>query len=776
MKTKRFNLLIVLLAVTLALILGIGAGTTNVALANEGEVSGTYGGQNTDNLWYYGATDLNISAVRDTIIAWDLPSRMALNTYLKSNPIIIAVADTGCNLSHEIFDGVLLKDEEGVIVRYNSYNAANKKSGTDDVADASKDYHGTGMMSTMAMIIKDLGLEEYIKLVPIKASYTNTDNKKNPYEAFTLNATREAIRYAAEDLHADVLNLSYGLLESKIGKDNDWIHDEQLTNIISSACDQLVIVAAAGNDNKNSADDAYYLAANENVIGVMGYNAEKNKYDNSNFGNSYDMYAPATNVFAASSGTDKYRLGTGTSYATTFVSIATALYEIRAKAESFTGNEFPVVNPRKITRVIRQHSPSVITYSYTENAGTPNEKQLTYTQPKLNLLSLLTEDYSDIDTKYDPVSGIGITQDGTQFEDVEDETLGNIKLAKVSIHDSGEINIKSYLKPKNDTDPLLDRNITWVITDEDGEKHVIATGPELKYFVTQNDVTKSQEQTPRLKVQAEYGAFVETWYVDFQFDAYNNNSSVQLHIDSKVKDGFVDLKKPITLSISGMDYVNKNVGIIWYVNGEIFATTKTTTVTFTPTEEGEYTFSAQYAAWPKKILNTVTVKAEINVWLIVTTSVAAFLVFGLIVVIVVAICLKHIKKKEKPEKPAKEETEETNEPKEKYKPSTTVWLMVGLLASFLILLAFYSVAMAKIEELELDSTMAILGLVLILVVFVFVGAIMCLQILKERKKDKPVDLEEQIDDGEAEPAEDTENTEETTEEVVEEQAEESNEQ
>ena len=773
MKAKRFNLLIVLLAATLALILGIGVGTTNVALANEGKVSGTYGGQNTDNLWYYGTTDLNVSAIRDTIIAWDLPSRMALNTYLKNNPIVIAVADTGCNVSHEIFDGVLLKDQNGEFVRYNSYS---KKSGIEDITDASKDYHGTGMMSTMAMMIKDLGLEEYIKLVPIKASYTNTKNKKNPYEAFTLNATREAIRYAAEDIHADILNLSYGILESKVGKDGDWIHDEKLAEIINSACDQLVLVAAAGNDNKNSADDAYYLAANENVIGVMGYNEEKNKYDNSNFGNSYDMYAPATNIYAASSGTDKYKTGTGTSYATTFVSISTALYEIRAKAESFTGDEFPVVNPRKITRVIRQHSPSVITYSYIENAGTQNEKRLTYTQPKLNLYSLLTEDYSDIDTKYDPVNGIGITQDGTQFVDVEDETLGNIKLATVSIHDSGEINLKAYLKPKNDTDPTLDKNITWIITDEDGEKHVIATGSELKYFVTQNDVTKSQEQIPRLKLQAEYGSYVETWYVDFQFDAYNNNSSVQLHIDSKVKDGVVDLKEPITLSISGMEYVNKNVGIIWYVNDEIFATTTTTTVIFTPTEEGTYTFSAQYAQWPKKILNTCTVKAEINVWLIVTTTVAAFLVFGLIVVIVVAICLKHIKKKEKPEKAPKEKSEESVGPKEKYKPSTTVWLIIGLLVSFVILIAFYSVAMVKSDELSIDSNMAILGLVLILVVFVFVGAILFLQILKERKKEKPVDMEEQIDEGEAEPAEETEQVEEESAEVVEEKAEENNEQ
>ena len=84
--------------------------------------------------------------------------------------------------------------------------------------------------------------------------------------------------------------------------------------------------------------------------------------------------------------------------------------------------------------------------------------------------------------------------------------------------------------------------------------------------------------------------------------------------------------------------------------------------------------------------------------------------------------------------------------------------------------------MVKSDELSIDSNMAILGLVLILVVFVFVGTILCLQILKERKKEKPVDIEEQIDEGEAEPAEESEQVEEESEEVVEEKAEDNNEQ
>ena len=771
MKQKRINLLLIILALTLALILGFGISTSGVALANEAETSGTYGGQNTDNLWYYGPTDLNIEAIREVIIGWNIPARLALDDYLKKNPIIIAVADTGCNLAHEVFDDVLLQNANGEVIKYNSYNAANQRSGVDDVADNAKDYHGTGMMSVMAMLIKDLGLQDYIKISPIKVSYTNTDNKKTPYEAFTLNATREAIRYAAVDLHADILNLSYGILESKISQNNDWIHDDRLVSTINSAADQLVLIAAAGNDGKNSADNAYYLAANENVIGVMGYDAEKKKYDSSNFGNAYDMYAPATNIYAASSGSNAYRVGTGTSYATTMVSVATAIYELRAKAESFTGDEYPTVSPRKVTRVMRQHSPSVITYSYKENQGTPNEKTITYTQPKLNLYSLVTEDYSDIDTKFDPVTGIGITQTGTQFEDVEDEKLGNIKLAKVSIHDSGEINVKAYLKPKNATDPVLDKNITWVITNDSGERRVIASGAELKYFVSKNDVISSQDQTARIYLQAEYGSFTDTWYIDFQFDAYNNNSSIQIKADGKIKNGVIDVNKPIKLSITGLEYVNLNVGIIWYVNGEIYATTQTSSITFTPKEEGTYEFSAQYGAWPKKILNTVTIKAEINVWLIVTTCVAALLVLIAVGVIVFAFVKKNYKPKEKPEKVEADETIE--EKKGPYKPSVTVWLIIGLLISFVILIVFYGILMTKIEELEISFVGAIVCQVLILLLFAFVGVILAAQILSERKKKEPVQ-EEPAEDNEVE--EEAQPAEEPQEEVVEEQTEENNEQ
>ena len=294
---------------------------------------------------------------------------------------------------------------------------------------------------------------------------------------------------------------------------------------------------------------------------------------------------------------------------------------------------------------------------------------------------------------------------------------------------------------------------------------------DTKYLSSAPDAISSQDQTARIYLQAEYGSFADTWYIDFQFDAYNNNSSIQIKADGKIKNGVIDVNKPIKLSITGLEYVNLNVGIIWYVNGEIYATTQTSSITFTPKEEGTYEFSAQYGAWPKKILNTVTIKAEINVWLIVTTCVAALLVLIAVGVIVLAFVKKNYKPKEKTEKVETDETIE--EKKGPYKPSVTVWLIIGLLISFVILIVFYGILMTKIEELEISSVGAIVCQVLILLLFVFVGVILAAQILSERKKKEPVQ-EEPAEDNEVE--EEAQSAEETQEEVVEEQTEENNEQ
>lgn len=669
MNRKTFNLKILpLLGIILTLLLIFSISATSVAYAQDAETSGTYGGVDTSTLWYYGEDALDINNVLNGeggIASWNLDSNEALRNSLKAKPIVIAVVDTGCNYNHEIFDGLLLRDANNEVVRYNSYNAVQSSGKTDDVTDKASDLHGTAIMGAIAVIIKDLGLQDYIKLVPIKASYT-TKSKK---ESFPLSATREAIRYAFNDIGADIINFSYGILGSKVDKSpaskTNWISDSDLLNTMDVAANSSVLIAAAGNDDadsSNSANDAYYIAAHSNVIGVMGYNEHIQKAANSSFGTKYDIYAPSTNIFTAGTGSKGYKTGSGTSYASAIVSAVTAVYEVRVKVDKFINNNSDPINARNVTRTIRQHSSSKIPYSYKINEGTVNEKTISYMQDKLDVYKLLTADFSHIDDQYEEVTGVSISQTGTKFKPVTDDVLGTIFVAEVGIHDTEGIVVQATLKPQNGTDPALDKNITWIIEDDNGNKKIIATGRELSYVVTKEDVFDATTEVCRLKVVAEYASFRDTWYVDFKFDAYNNNSSVQIVAKGINSDGVVYLNKPVTLSISGMEYINTNAGIIWYVNDEIYATTKTPTLTFNPKEAGTYTISAQYALYGQKILNVVTIKVERNIWLIATLSVTGGIVLiALILVLVVLIKKKASSKiKIKEPKPA-EETEKAEE-------------------------------------------------------------------------------------------------------------------
>ena len=88
----------------------------------------------------------------------------------KSNPVLVAVIDTGINASHELFDGVLC--DEGLW-----YNAIKNERGRDYINDTCNNGrlvgHGTHVAGIVAQEIKKYGLEDYIKILPVKAGDSN---------------------------------------------------------------------------------------------------------------------------------------------------------------------------------------------------------------------------------------------------------------------------------------------------------------------------------------------------------------------------------------------------------------------------------------------------------------------------------------------------------------------------------------------------------------------------------------------------------------------------
>lgn len=280
----------------------------------------------------------------------------------RNNPVLVAVIDTGINASHELFDGVLC--DEGLW-----YNAIKHKNGRDYINDTCNNGnligHGTHVAGIVAQEIKKYGLEDYIKILPVKAS---EDGK------FSDSVVAQAVNYVtslAKEGKTFVINMS---LTSMINSMNDrrWGTGSSLDKAVQNAVKEGVIVcAAAGNERKNSASSGYSLgspACLENVIGVMNYKEGLIPAPKSNYGAAYDIAAPGQEIISAakSGATEPYCTKDGTSMATPFVSFAAAVLEIRFNRKSATVYD------------VMTNTPAVAT-------GTVSYGNGVYTAKKLNL-------------------------------------------------------------------------------------------------------------------------------------------------------------------------------------------------------------------------------------------------------------------------------------------------------------------------------------------------------------------------------------------------------
>lgn len=271
----------------------------------------------------------------------------------KNNPVLVAVIDTGINASHELFDGVLC--DEGLW-----YNAITHKNGRDYIDDDCNNGnligHGTHVAGIVAQEIKKYGLEDYIKILPVKAGNSDGEFFTNPVVA--------AINYVgnlATQGKTIVINMS--LTSYSWGKNSDADVAVQ-----SAVREGVIVCAAAGNRGINSSQTLGSPACLENVIGVMNYEEGLNPAKKSNYGAAYDIAAPGQEIIsAAKSGkTEPYCTKSGTSMATPFVSFAAAVLEIRFNRKSATVYD------------VMTNTPAVAT-------GTVSYGNGVYTAKKLNL-------------------------------------------------------------------------------------------------------------------------------------------------------------------------------------------------------------------------------------------------------------------------------------------------------------------------------------------------------------------------------------------------------
>ncbi|MBO4554276.1 MAG: S8/S53 family peptidase [Clostridia bacterium] len=597
-RIARQNRILVVLVVALvvAAVLALSFSDAGVAYA------GSYGGKDYSTLWY--ANSLDIATAKAVIATWNLDE-------LKKNPVVIACIDTGINASstggHEIFDGVLTKDSNGNLLGWNSYTAVYEgPTAVMDVSDESNlgdnSFHGTKVAGVMAMLIKELGLQDCIKIYTIKA---NTPGKNS----FKLNSIINAIeRASGEAVGASVINLSLAIQGS--GDGEEWRTNQTFQKAIKDAAKSAVVVAAANNNSKDSATSTpYYPAAHEGVLGVMALASNGTSlHSTSNYGGAYDIVAPGEDIYTATTvvgSVNNYKTFGGTSAASPFVSVAAALLKLRYIQEGKLKVENGV------------QTPSGVKFeTMLANLDSARVEKGSYSFRTLDLGKVLTQDFSN--TQYDYVNPSEITLEG-------DGIYGSGEYSQAYYQRADEIvpiNFSATLLPLGKVDPNLEASVEWRVK-------------EIKEN-DEDDDDENSELDINVKLEKTYGAVwghgLEfafraphggDWVVTAVLRTENNTLSVyqRVHVEylpyysGNVRvttidhaSDFVDdapstatiyANQWIKFSLTGIEYVDQTVGIRWYVNGEEVKNANGETyinniLYFLPKKAGTYVISAQY--------------------------------------------------------------------------------------------------------------------------------------------------------------------------------------
>lgn len=272
--------------------------------------------------------------------------------------ILVAVLDTGVDVDHQDLKANL-----------DLANAWNFVDGNNNARDA--DGHGTMVAGVIGAITNNgigiAGVASKVKILPIKVLTSKGGSSFN---------VDRAILYAA-DKGARVISMSLGGSTSQVTRLLDQLAIE------SALRRNVVLVAAAGNDNSNT---RVYPAAYDGVIAVSAIDQTGKKASFSNYGSWISMAAPGVSIVSTLLN-QQYGSGSGTSFATPFVSAAAAIVLSR----------FPTLTPSQVKQTlcstaVNLGSPQEFYGCGLVNvagaAGATNVPEFTYLTPAVIALSL----------------------------------------------------------------------------------------------------------------------------------------------------------------------------------------------------------------------------------------------------------------------------------------------------------------------------------------------------------------------------------------------------
>lgn len=561
------------------------------------------------NQWFDGEDYNNFNGTLQAINKIKDGLSTAEKADFKNNPVLVAVIDTGINASHELFDGVLCDEELW-------YNALDKTTGSanDNVKDECKTNkgligHGTHVAGIVAQEIKKYGLEDYIKILPVKAS----NNGK--FDAVVLV---EAISYV-KDLATQDKTIVINMSLTNMIKSSDtswWGKNGKIDVAVQSAVREGVIVcAAAGNNGYNSSSTGKSLgspACLENVIGVMNYKEGLIPAPKSNYGAAYDIAAPGQRIISAakSDETDPYCTKDGTSMATPFVSFAAAVLEIRFNRKSATVYD------------VMTSTPAVAT-------GTVSYGNGVYTAKKLNLSAFV---------EFKHIKEIKVFTEGESLDALNQNISSPKKVvafAKLRYFD------EEGFAPETD---VAYKSIKMYVVE--AGKNGTLSGGEVIYSVNGARIEFTPTEPGTYFIYAANSAYINdtSEIITVKVNYVQTVEDAQLSV---VGDSVVRAESTVVYKLDNAYMLDPELVIVWDIydeNGRRVDTKIGTEISFTPETKGEYTIICSVGG--KTIAGyKVNVKTSEKTVRAVSGGVTSAVAFSAVAAVLIIVIVKMLKRR-----------------------------------------------------------------------------------------------------------------------------------
>lgn len=548
MTTARKRTLICLATFIIALILACGFSFSAplVAQAILPDSWNTAADKSTGD-WYLDADNLDVDGLKSVVEWWKVSAAYDL-TALADDPVVVAVIDSGVNYNHDIFGGencpdVFLRDGDGNMVCANT-------AGGNSVLDDAGNRHGTHVAGIVAVLIHAFDLEDYIKIMPIKAG-TPKDNDAS----FAYTDVREAVDFAVAN-GADVINLS-------LTADSAY----WASAVTAAAASQAVVVAAAGNSGKSSASGDYYPAESDHVVGVMNYTENtlgaKVLSSTSNYGSGFDIAAPGYGILSADGSTSAdYKNLTGTSMASPIVAFAAALLQLKWRASLETEVPDGVSEAQCVREVLALH---------TADSAYSSKDGKYYTA--LDLESLIVKDFV-----YSSAKGEMVVADNSVSVAIQ-PVVDDIVLGE-----AGTLRLEAALQGG----AAGDFDFVWTVSFGDSAFTKVGQAVNVEYTAPE---TPLQVHASVEVYSKQNGALVGTDEITLS-TVYQSPSSSDIYIavDGVSADGEAwqgTVESGAVFSVSNDVYLSPDLEFVWYVDDEETARGRTFEPSFA--ESGKHT-------------------------------------------------------------------------------------------------------------------------------------------------------------------------------------------